>query len=231
MNFRSGIVALDRALGDGIPGGNILEISGHSDSSKTALALWFLRTLQAADNPDTIAAWVSTEVPLTAANLRWAGINTDRLIVARQCPSLPGLDIACGMVEGGCSLVVVDSVAALTGQPEDTLREVLGRSLGPLKESVEEHRALVILVNQERHCGRSHRLSSSGASIALLRACNYRLRLRTGEGIYRGGIWQGSRIHFQIASNGYNLDSGGSGVFNCSWSSGLYDLRGQHNNL
>lgn len=224
-------MSLDHALaeGDGIPGGNLLEIAGHSDSSKTALALWFIRTLQT--DPNTIAGWVCTENSLTLENLHWAGIRRDRpLIVARQCPSLPGLDAAKEMVDGGCNLVVIDSIAALMSESEDTLRETLGRGLGPLKNAAEDHDALVILINQERHIGLASRLSSSGASIALLRACRYRVHLRTGEFYYRGGIPYGNYIHFRITCNGDDPDRWGRfGAFKCHWLSGLSDLRRKEN--
>jgi len=224
--FRSGLTALDQVFdtGAGIPPGSMVELYGPTDSSKTGLALWYCRTLL--EEPDRAVGWVCTETNLTSQNLRWAGVDPERLVVVRQYPGLPGLEAARELVLGGCDLVVVDSVAALIGRNEETLLSTLGEGLGPLKQAVQETGAVVIFTNQERSQGGYGRVSSAGVSVALLRSLDYRVHLQTGDGLYRGGVQRGIRVYFHLTQNGKDTANWGrGGRFSCYWVEGLKDLQ------
>ncbi len=228
--FRSGLRDLDVALwGEpGVPGGSLLEIHGPSDAGKTALALWFVRTHLA--DPEAWAAWVPAEPALSTVNLRWAGVDPERLLLLPPGDGAPGLALAREVVEAGCPLVVVDSIAALLGsEPEVGLKQVLGDprdGLLPLKDAAEQTGALVILTDQERSIPGSRVSYHAGACPALTRLVDGRIRLRAGEGLYDIGIRVGMRVHFEVGKNGPDMEKWHrDGRFNCYWSAGLKDLR------
>jgi cell division inhibitor SulA len=217
--FLSGLTALDQSTGNLAPG-SLVELGGVSDSGKTALALWYCRS--ALLDPEACVGWVQVENLLTETNLRWAGVDLDRIVVARQSPDLPGLDLAREMIEGGCSVVVVDSIAALSAGEESSLVATLGMGIPVLKEAAQEHQALVLLTNQDRTVHQARGLRRAGSSPVLARFIDCHIRLTVGEGRYRAGEKIGCKVHFKVVSG---PGAGTSGRFNMDYSAGLFDLR------
>lgn len=223
--YHTGIEALDQALFDGgIPPGSLVEIYGATDCGKTALALWTCRTAQR--ETDALVGWVCAETNLGADNLRWAGVDLDGLVIARQTEAMPGLTAAKIMVEEGVNVVVVDSIAALLGdEPGLYLAATLGRGLPALREAAQQHGAVVLLTNQERSVGLGHVTSHAGAGRLLYRMLDAQIHLRSGAGLFRGGVQRGMRIHFTLVKNGEETERWGRvGKFNCYWQAGLKDL-------
>ena len=220
--IRSGLTALDTALKGGLVTPCLVELYGASDSGKTALALWYVRVAQ--EDPETVCGWVCAEQNLRPANLEWAEVDSSRLAVVRQTPSLPGLEAAVQLIESGCSLVVVDSIAALIGEGIDSpLHLVLGNGLEKVRIAARAHNAGVLLTNQERGLEMSRKRTQCGSGFALVRDMDYRIGLRPGEGIYRAGIQRGYRVHFEVTKPS---DLFTTGRFNLHVDRGLYDLRG-----
>jgi hypothetical protein len=229
--YRSGIHAIDDALGNGqgVPSGSVVEIYGPPDTGKTALALWYCRTLQAAD-PDAVAVWIAAQDLPSDYNLKWARIDGRRFGVAAPTPSVPGLHIARRLIEAA-DLVVVDSVAALVAlnaaQDLEKLYKVIADpvdGLGPLADRAKELGKLVLLVNQERHFPDARATYHCGACLTLTRCVDYRLRLSAGEGVYQGPTRVGTRLHYRVVRNG-GAPAGQTGRLNCSFQKGLFDLR------
>lgn len=228
--FHTGLTALDGALTDnGFLPGSIVEISGTPDSCKSALALWCCRTAQHADH-DLFAGWVSTEAPLTAVNAIWAGIDPYRMVVARQETGYAGLDLATDLVQAGCQVVVVDSIAGIQGETADGLYyQVLSRGLSRLSAALIQTGAVAILTNQERQIIGGNSTRHAASCRALTRLVDVHIRLKTGAGLYRGGVKRGMRVQFTLVKNGPDpAEWGRSGRFLCYWDRGLVDAPRPH---
>lgn len=229
----SGIKALDDCLfeGHGIPPGSLIEIYGHSDSGKNSLALTFCREFLAQNispQEEHYAGWVCAETHLSLTQIQWAQIDWTHLIVAKQHPLVPGLEMARELVDAGCGLVVVDSISALISEKvEEPLQKVIGTSLPLLKASLVREGAIGILLNQDRSLMPGRASQHSGACPVLVKLVDCRIRLSSGAGLYRGPSLEGMRIHFSLAKNGPNLSRwGAEGKFSCYWRTGLKDVRG-----
>jgi hypothetical protein len=179
---------------------------------------------------EAFVGWVAAEANLNHANLQWATIDMERFLVARQTPDLPAFDAAEALALAGCDLVVIDSLAAVIGSPVDRpLYQVLSEGLPRLLRALRQTGSVAILTNQERHIPRSRARYTPGAGAALARLVNYKIRLEKGAYIYDAGIIVGSKIRFQVIRNGDG--EGGRGVFNLSYSRGLYDRRRANRNV
>ncbi len=113
----TGITSLDEALGvGGLPKGRIIELYGHESSGKTTLALKVVANAQKMGGE---AAYIDAEHALDPAYAQYLGVNLKNLIVSQPASAEEGLTICEELVRSGaCSVIVVDSVAALTPQAE-----------------------------------------------------------------------------------------------------------------
>lgn len=230
MNFSSGLRDLDRliGMGEGFLPGQLVHIHGAADSGKTALALWLIRTLHRED-PDAIAGWAYTEAPLGSQNLEWAGLDQGRLVVAQPVAGYSSLDLARHLVEGGCRLVVVDSLAGLledrreeTLEARTSLARVITRGVGRLARAAADTGALVVLLNQQRNDGR--RRYTAGEQHVLHRLVDVQIGLSRGENLMRAARQTGFRVRFHVdCGEADPLDR--TGRFNLYYDGGLVDLR------
>lgn len=114
----TGIISLDAALGGGLPEGRMTEISGDNSSGKTTIALSTCVGGQT-KYPDKVVVYIDAE---HALDLMWAkklGVNFKKF---EHCEPEYGED-AIFMMEaflatGQCSVIILDSVAALLPQVE-----------------------------------------------------------------------------------------------------------------
>lgn len=114
--FSSGSLALDIALGGGIPRGRILEIFGPESSGKTTLALHAIAEAQRVGGR---AAFIDAEHALDVQYAKRIGVNIDELLVSQPDDGEQALEIAETLVRSGAvDIIVVDSVAALTPRAE-----------------------------------------------------------------------------------------------------------------
>ena len=113
----TGSVALDVALGiGGLPRGRVVEIYGPESSGKTTVALHAIANAQ---KEGGICAFIDAEHALDPDYAENLGVNTDELLVSQPDNGEQALEIADTLVRSGAlSLVVIDSVAALTPRAE-----------------------------------------------------------------------------------------------------------------
>ncbi|GAA1396462.1 recombinase RecA [Luteococcus peritonei] len=113
----TGSVALDIALGiGGLPRGRIIEIYGPESSGKTTVAL---HAIASAQREGGICAFIDAEHALDPDYAAKLGVDTDALLVSQPDNGEQALEIADMLVRSGAlSLIVIDSVAALTPRAE-----------------------------------------------------------------------------------------------------------------
>lgn len=157
----SGSLSLDVALGvGGLPRGRIVEIYGPESSGKTTLAL---STLAEAQKMGLTCAFIDAEHALDPVYARQLGVQFDNetLLISQPDNGEQALEICEALVRSGAvSVVVVDSVAALTPKAEiegdmgDSLpglqARLMSQALRKLTAVVKQTNTLVIFINQLR---------------------------------------------------------------------------------
>lgn len=120
----SGILALDVALGGGIPLNQWIEIVGHESGGKTATAMQIVAAQQAKD-PDWICLWVAAEgFEFEFAEMH--GIEVDRLVLVEMNSMEEVFDTVIKAVEArAVDGIVIDSFPALvpTGEYEKLMED------------------------------------------------------------------------------------------------------------
>jgi recombination protein RecA len=113
----TGSIALDLALGiGGLPRGRVVEIYGPESSGKTTVALHAIASAQSAGG---ICAFIDAEHALDPEYAEKLGVDTDSLLVSQPDNGEQALEIADMLVRSGAlTLLVIDSVAALTPKAE-----------------------------------------------------------------------------------------------------------------
>lgn len=113
----TGAISLDIALGiGGVPKGRIVEIYGPESSGKTTLAMHIIAEAQAKGG---ICAFIDAEHAFDPTYARNIGIKTEELIISQPDYGEQALEILETLVRSGAvSVVVIDSVAALTPKAE-----------------------------------------------------------------------------------------------------------------
>jgi recombination protein RecA len=113
----TGSLGLDIALGiGGLPKGRIIEIYGPESSGKTTLTLHVVAEEQ---KKGGVCAFVDAEHALDPQYAKKLGVNLDELLISQPDTGEQALEIVDTLVRSGAvSLVVVDSVAALTPKSE-----------------------------------------------------------------------------------------------------------------
>lgn len=109
--------SLDLALGvGGIPKGRIIEIFGPESSGKTTLALHIVAEAQKRGG---VVAFIDAEHALDPEYAKRIGVKIDDLLISQPDTGEQALDIVEALVKAGkISVIVVDSVAALTPRAE-----------------------------------------------------------------------------------------------------------------
>jgi len=122
----TGSIALDLALGGGIPEGRFIELSGAYSSTKTTQALHIIREAQ---KKGYICALVDVEGTTDEAFLEALGVDVNTLLYSQP----DGMEEACQLIldmqkSGEVQLCVLDSIAAMSPNKEqetameDTIR-------------------------------------------------------------------------------------------------------------
>ncbi len=155
----TGSLTLDLALGvGGLPKGRIIEIYGPESSGKTTLALHVVAETQRQGGE---AAFVDAEHALDPEYAAALGVDIDNLLVSQPDYGEQALEITDALVRSGAiSLVVVDSVAALTprteieGEMGDSAvglqARLMSQALRKLAGSIAKTNCMVIFINQIR---------------------------------------------------------------------------------
>jgi len=155
----TGSLGLDIALGiGGLPKGRIVEIYGPESSGKTTLTLHVVAEEQ---KKGGICAFVDAEHALDPQYARKLGVNLDDLLISQPDTGEQALEIVDTLVRSGAvSLVVVDSVAALTPKAElegdmgdsnvGVHARLMSQAMRKLTGSIARSNCMVIFINQIR---------------------------------------------------------------------------------
>lgn len=155
----TGSLGLDIALGiGGLPKGRIIEIYGPEASGKTTLTLHIVAEEQ---KNGGICAFVDAEHALDPSYANNLGVDIDELLISQPDTGEQALEITDTLVRSGAiSLVVVDSVAALTPRAElegemgdaqvGTQARLMSQAMRKLTGSINRSKCMVVFINQIR---------------------------------------------------------------------------------
>ena len=155
----TGSLSLDLALGiGGLPKGRIIEVYGPESSGKTTLAL---QVVAEAQKSGGICAFVDAEHALDPVYAKKLGVNTEELLISPPDTGAQALDLADTLVKSGSiSVIVIDSVAALTPKAEidgemgdhhvGLQSRLMSQALRKLTSSISNTNTMMIFINQIR---------------------------------------------------------------------------------
>ena len=155
----TGSLGLDIALGiGGLPKGRIIEIYGPESSGKTTLTLHCVAEEQ---KKGGVAAFVDAEHALDPQYAKKLGVNVEEMLISQPDTGEQALEITDTLVRSGAvSLVVVDSVAALTPKSElegdmgdssvGVHARLMSQAMRKLTGSIARSNCMVIFINQIR---------------------------------------------------------------------------------
>ena len=155
----TGSLGLDIALGvGGLPRGRVVEIYGPESSGKTTLTLQVIAEMQKLAG---VCAFIDAEHALDTQYAQKLGVNLQELLISQPDTGEQALEITETLVRSGAvSVVVVDSVAALTpkaeleGEMGDSLpglqARLMSQALRKLTATINKTNTMVIFINQIR---------------------------------------------------------------------------------
>lgn len=155
----TGSLGLDIALGiGGLPKGRIVEIYGPESSGKTTLTLHCIAEEQ---RKGGVCAFVDAEHALDPQYARKLGVNLDDLLISQPDTGEQALEITDTLVRSGAvSMVVIDSVAALTPKAElegdmgdhqvGAQARLMSQAMRKLTGSISRSGCMVVFINQIR---------------------------------------------------------------------------------
>ncbi|MFC0278606.1 recombinase RecA [Falsigemmobacter intermedius] len=155
----TGSLGLDIALGiGGLPKGRIIEIYGPESSGKTTLTLHVAAEEQ---KKGGVVAFVDAEHALDPTYAKKLGVDLDELLISQPDTGEQALEIVDTLVRSGAvSLVIVDSVAALTPKSEiegdmgdmqmGSQARLMSQAMRKLTGSIGKSNCMVIFINQIR---------------------------------------------------------------------------------
>jgi recombination protein RecA len=158
-SISTGSLGLDVALGiGGLPKGRVIEIYGPESSGKTTLALHVIAEEQ---KKGGVCAFVDAEHALDPSYARKLGVDIDELLISQPDAGEQALEITDTLVRSGAvSVVVVDSVAALTPRAElegdmgdaqvGAQARLMSQAMRKLTASISRTGCMVIFINQIR---------------------------------------------------------------------------------
>ena len=155
----TGSLSLDLALGiGGLPKGRVVEIYGPESSGKTTLAL---QVIAEAQKTGGICGFVDAEHALDPVYAKKLGVKTEELLISQPDTGEQALEIADTLIKSGSiSVLVIDSVAALTPRAElegemgdhhvGLQSRLMSQALRKLTSSIAKTKTMVIFINQIR---------------------------------------------------------------------------------
>jgi recombination protein RecA len=208
----TGSIALDVALGiGGLPRGRVVEIYGPESSGKTTLALHALASAQAAGG---ICAFIDAEHALDPEYAHKLGVNTDELLISQPDNGEQALEIADTLVRSGAlTLIVIDSVAALTPRAEiegemgdshvGLQARLMSQALRKMTGALATARTTAIFINQLREkigvMFGSPETTTGGRALKFY--SSVRLDVRRIEGLKDGSETVGNRTRVKVVKN------------------------------
>lgn len=208
----TGSISLDLALGvGGIPRGRVVEVYGPESSGKTTLALHLVAEVQKMGG---VAAYVDAEHALDPEYAKKIGVKVQDLLISQPDTGEQALEIVETLVKSsGISLVVVDSVAALTPRAEiegemdqqhmGLQARLMSHALRKLTGVVSKTNTTVLFINQIRHkigvmFGNPE---TTTGGLALKFYSSVRLEIRRAAQIQAGEKIIGNRVKVKVVKN------------------------------
>lgn len=208
----TGSVSLDIALGvGGIPRGRVVEVYGPESSGKTTLALHLVAEVQRMGG---VAAYVDAEHALDPEYAKKIGVKIEDLLISQPDTGEQALEIVETLVKsGGISLVVVDSVAALTPRAEiegemdqqhmGLQARLMSHALRKLTGVVSKTNTTVLFINQIRQkigimFGNPE---TTTGGLALKFYSSVRIEIRRAAQIQSGEKIIGNRVKVKVVKN------------------------------
>jgi len=157
--YLNGYIHQALALGiGGLPKGRVTEIYGPEASGKTTLAL---QVVAEAQKSGGICGFIDAEHALDPIYAKKLGVKTDELLISQPDTGEQALEIADTLIKSGSiSVLVVDSVAALTPRAElegemgdhhvGLQSRLMSQALRKLTSSISKTNTMVIFINQIR---------------------------------------------------------------------------------
>ncbi len=158
-SISTGSLSLDLALGiGGLPKGRVVEIYGPESSGKTTLAL---QVIAEAQKSGGICGFIDAEHALDPVYAKKLGVKTDELLISQPDTGEQALEITDTLIKSGSiSVLVIDSVAALTPRAEiegdmgdhhvGLQSRLMSQALRKLTSSISRTNTMVIFINQIR---------------------------------------------------------------------------------
>ena len=155
----TGSISLDVALGvGGVPKGRVIEIYGPESSGKTTLALHIAAEAQKKGGK---AAFIDVEHALDPEYAKRIGVDINDILISQPDNAEQALDIVETLVKSGVvSVIVVDSVAALTPKKEiegeigdqhiALQARLMSQALRKLTAIISKSETTIIFINQIR---------------------------------------------------------------------------------
>jgi recombination protein RecA len=155
----TGSLGLDLALGvSGMPRGRVCEIFGPEASGKTTLALHLVAEAQ---KQGGICAFIDAEHALDVSYAQKLGVNVQDLLISQPDYGEQALEITDTLLKtGALSVVVIDSVAALTpkaeleGEMGDShmalQARLMSQAMRKLTASIARSKTIIVFINQIR---------------------------------------------------------------------------------
>ena len=207
----SGSIAVDIALGGGMPRGRVVEIFGPEGSGKTTLALHTIAEIQKTGGT---AAFVDAEHALDPIRSQALGVNITDMLVSQPDTGEQALEIVETLVRSGAvDIVVIDSVAALVpraeieGEMGDAFvgiqARLMSQALRKLTGVISKSKTTVIFINQLREkigimFGNPE---TTPGGRALKFYSSVRIDVRKVDNIKDGERVIGSRVRVKIVKN------------------------------
>ncbi len=208
----TGSFSLDLALGvGGLPRGRVVEIFGPESSGKTTLAL---NVVAQAQRQGGRAAFIDAEHALDPEYAAKLGVNVNELLISQPDNGEEALNILDSLVRSGMiSVVVVDSVAALTPRAElegemgdqhvGRQARMMAQALRKLTAIANQSQTLIIFINQLRMkigvmFGNPE---TTPGGMALKFAASVRIDIRRIAQVKKGEEVMGNRVRAKVVKN------------------------------
>lgn len=204
-------IGLNYSLGiGGLPRGRIVEIYGAESSGKTTLSLHVVAEAQKAGG---ICAFVDAEHSMDPQYARKLGVEIDNLLISQPNNGEEALRIVDSLVKTGkISVVVVDSVAALTPKAEiegeigsvlmGAQARMMSQAMRMLTANIAKTNTLVIFINQTRvNIGGYGDPTTTAGGKALKFYASVRIEVKKIATIKKSDEPVGSRVRAKVVKN------------------------------
>ena len=208
----TGSFSLDLALGvGGLPRGRVVEIYGQEASGKTTLAL---NVVAQAQKQGGRCAFIDAEHAMDPEYAARLGVRVNELLISQPDNGEEALNILESLVRSKMiSVVVVDSVAALTPRAEiegemgeqhvGRQARMMAQALRKLTAIASQSQTLIVFINQIRMkigvmFGNPE---TTPGGLALKFAASVRIDLRRIAQVKKGDVVVGNRVRAKVAKN------------------------------